>query len=222
MKNVTAYFKRRKILFEKLIPFGFVMDNENYIYKEIIADGQFEMRVEIFPDRTIFTKVTDLSTQYEYILHLVGTQGEFIGKVREDYENVLEKINGACFETNVFKSNMAQKIILYVRNTYGDELEFLWKKFPNNAVFRRKDSSKWYAALLTVQKSKLDIKGQDTIEILDLRILPEELDSLIDNKNYFPGYHMNKEHWFTICLDSSVSFEEITRRIDTSYQLAKK
>ena len=38
---------------------------------------------------------------------------------------------------------------------YCDELEFLWQKFPDNAVWRRKDNKKWYGALLTVSKEKL-------------------------------------------------------------------
>lgn len=36
-----------------------------------------------------------------------------------------------------------------------EELEFLWPKSPDNAIFRRPDNKKWYAVLLTVQKEKL-------------------------------------------------------------------
>ena len=37
-----------------------------------------------------------------------------------------------------------------------------------------------------------------------------------------PGWHMNKKHWYTICLNGSVPICEILSRIDASYQLAKK
>lgn len=37
--------------------------------------------------------------------------------------------------------------IEYVRKKYGDELEFLWTKFPDNAAWRRKDNRKWYGVL---------------------------------------------------------------------------
>lgn len=33
---------------------------------------------------------------------------------------------------------------------------------------------------------------------------------------------MNKKHWYTICLDDSVSFEEICERVAISYTLALK
>ena len=37
-----------------------------------------------------------------------------------------------------------------------------------------------------------------------------------------PGYHMNKKHWYTICLDGSVEPVELYQRLDLSYKLAKK
>mgnify|MGYP003622280154 CR=1 FL=1 len=61
------------------------------------------------------------------------------------------------------------------------------------------------------------LKEEGIVEIIDLRIKPENLAELIDNQMYFPGYHMNKKHWFTICLDGSVPLEEIFRHIDSSY-----
>ncbi len=34
-----------------------------------------------------------------------------------------------------------------------------------------------------------------------------------------PGYHMNKKHWNTVCLDGSVSSSELKSMIDHSYSL---
>ena len=220
--DVSHYFKKRKILPEKLVAFGFVLYNKDYIYKTMIVQGQFKMSVTLSQNGMISAEVTDTTTEDAYILHLIGVQGGFAGKVRKEYENILAEINSACFENDVFKSNLAQEVILYVRQTYKDELEFLWKKFPSNAVFRRQDTAKWYAALLIIPKYKLGLESQNMIEILDLRIQPEKMDSLIDRKKYFPGYHMNKKNWFTILLDGSVSIEEISQKIDNSYRLAKK
>lgn len=49
---------------------------------------------------------------------------------------------------------------------------------------------------------------------------PERMESLIDRKVYFPGWHMNKKHWYTMILDGSVERRELFRRIDESYRLA--
>ena len=86
---------------------------------------------------------------------------------------------------------------------------------------RRKDSEKWFAVLLTVSRRKLGMDSDETVEIVDLRTQAENLSALVDGKKFFPGWHMNKKHWFTIILDGSVSFEEICRRIDKSWNLAK-
>ena len=216
-------FNNKKMNPEKLLQFGFSMDNGRYTYTTDIVDGQFEMLVTVQDDGVVNAKVTDYSSCEEYVLHRISrAHGSFVGMVRADYENVLCEISKKCFEPDVFKSDYAQKVIQYVQETYSDELEFLWKRFPNNAIFRRKDSNKWYAALLVLSKKKLGFDSDEIIDILDLRIETEALEAIVDGKKYFPGYHMNKKHWYTICLDGSVQIDEIFRHIDESYKLSAK
>jgi len=66
-------------------------------------------------------------------------------------------------------------------------------------------------------------KTNYTKEVVDYNLhnSPEEIEKLIDNKRYFPAYHMNKKHWCTICLDGTVELKEIYELIDISYELAK-
>ena len=81
---------------------------------------------------------------------------------------------------------------------------------------------KWYAVLLTVSSRKLGLDSDEYIEIIDLRMTPDDIEAVVDYQKYFPGYHMNKKHWVTICLDNTLSDEEIQNRIDNSYALAIK
>ncbi len=120
-----------------------------------------------------------------------------------------------------FSNELTKKIIEYIYKKYKDELEFLWEKFPNYAVFRQKSSNKWYALLLVLQKRKLGIDNDENVDVLNLRFDPKIVEIIVDNKKFFPGYHMNKKHWCSICLDNSVSFEEICKYIDDSYKIAK-
>lgn len=221
MTEIT--FKNRKLNIEKLLSFGFEKTDGGYIYHTDLVDEQMKLTVQIDADRKIFTEVIDNASGEEYVLHrVVGAAGSFVGKVRTEYEAILEEISAQCFDTEVFKSKQAQEVIAYVREKYGDELEYLWQKFPDNAVVRRKDNKKWYAAILTVSRRKLGFDSDETVEIIDLRLDPSEMETTVDNIKYFPGYHMNKKHWITICLDSTVPTEEIFARIDDSYRLAKK
>lgn len=216
-------FKNKKLNREKLVSFGFEEHNGGYYYYTDLLDGQMRMNITVLYDGNVSTEVIDNNSGEEYILHnIADATGAFVGQVKAEYDAVLEKISSKCFETDVFKSEQAKRLIQYVREKYGDELEFLWKKFSDNAIWRRKDTNKWYAVLLIVSKRKLGIDSDETVEILDLRIKQEKLDDLLDNKKYFAGYHMNKKHWYTICLDDSVSFEEICERVAISYTLALK
>ena len=82
------------------------------------------------------------------------------------------------------------QLIEYVRKQYGDELEYLWENFPENAVWRRKNNQKWYGAPLTVSRRKLGFSSDEVVEIIDLRGTPEELAAFVDGQRYFPGWHM--------------------------------
>lgn len=220
---LSSIFKNKIANFEKLSAFGFVERNGVYTYAVDIVDKQFKLTINISADGKVETKLTDIDSDDEYILHLTtNAEGAFVGKVRTDYQNVLQDIADKCFDNNVFKSEYAHKIIGYMKEKYQDELEFLWPSSPNNAICRRKDNKKWYAAVLTVAENKLGLKGEREIEIIDLRTNPATIEADIDGAKIFSGYHMNKKHWITICLDGSVSAEEIYERIDASYILAKK
>ncbi|MCL2690664.1 MAG: MmcQ/YjbR family DNA-binding protein [Candidatus Bathyarchaeota archaeon] len=219
---MLSMFENKKVNLQKLVSYGFTRNNATYFYTTNIVNGQFQMIITITEDGTVNTKVLD-SASNEYVLHRIPEAcGPFVSKVRADYESVLYNIAEKCFELNIFKSNFAQKIIQHIQNTYHDDLEFLWPQFPNNAIFRRKDTNKWYAALLVLSKRKLGLNSDELIDILDLKADPEEITGMVDGKKCFPGYHMNKKHWYTLCLDGSVPFEEILRRLDTSYKLSAK
>ena len=215
------YFQNKKLNFSKLPSFGFVENEGQFSYSVEIVEGQFVMCVTITKEGRVHTKVVDTQSGDEYVLHRsASASGSFVGRVKTDYEAVLLEIAQKCFEPDVFKSDYAKKVICHAREVYGSEPEFLWAKFPCNAVLRRQDTHKWYGALLTVSKQKLGLDSNEVIEIIDLRARPCDIESTVDHKKYFPGYHMNKKHWYTMCLNGAVPMEEICERMARSYELA--
>lgn len=223
MLNIAGIFKNRTPDTSRLLEFGFSKLGEEYSTTYSILAGKFQMNVIISQSGEMSVKVLDTDNQEEYVLvHTPDASGAFVGSVIQECEDRLKSISANCFNFDVFKSEQAKQIIAYVNETYQNQLEFLWEKFPNNAVFRCKDGGKWYAAILTVSTEKLGLEKSGMVEIIVLRALPNEITELVDGKKYFPGYHMNKKHWYAICLDSSVSTQEICSRIETSYSLTKK
>lgn len=214
-------FQRKKVNIEKLESFGFV--NQGYwTYNCPIMNGEFSLIIKIDKKGNVDTDLIEIATNEPYILYKTNSSGTYVGKVRSAIEAVLKEIAESCYDVGTFKSAQAQMLIDYVRNTYGDELEFLWDKFPDNAIWRRKDNKKWYAAILTVPRNKLGMNSDEIVEIIDLRIQPDKMASLLLNEHYYPGWHMNKKSWYTIILDDGVPDEKICRRLDESYNLAKK
>ena len=199
MREIKDFIKNKKINFKKLKEFGF----------ELI-------------DNSIFTEIIDTETNEPYVLHLLEIKRSgYSEKIYKAYSEILEKVKKVCFEDEIFKANYTKEIVAYVKNKYGDELEFLWEKSPKNAVVRRKSSNKWYAVILTIPKRKIGLESDEVIEVINLHNIPKEIEKLIDYKRYFPAYHMNKKHWCTICLDGTIELKEIYKLIDISYELAK-
>lgn len=222
MREITNFIKDKKIDFKKLEEFGFELIDNSYYYQTLLLKNQFKMSVKINLDNSIFTEIIDTETNEPYVLHLLEMKRSgYSEKVYKTYSQILEKIQKECFEDEIFKANYTKEIVAYIKNKYRDELEFLWKKSPKNAVVRRKSSKKWYALILTLSKRKLNLNSDEAVEIINLHNNPEEIEKLIDYKKYFLAYHMNKKHWCTICLDGTVELKEIYKLIDVSYELAK-
>ena len=221
MRKINNFIKDKKIDFKKLEEFGFKLIDNSYYYQTLLLKNQFKMSVKINLDNSIFTEIIDTETNEPYILYLIEKRSGYSEKVYKEYSDILEKIKKKCFEDEIFKANYTKEVINYIKNKYRDELEFLWEKSPKNAVVRRKSSKKWYAVILTVSKRKLNLDTDEIIEVINLHNIVEEIEKLIDNKKYFPAYHMNKKHWCTICLDGTVELKEIYKLIDISYELAK-
>ena len=222
MREVKDFIKDKKIDLKRLEKFGFELKDNSYYYHTSLLKNQFKMTIKINLDNSIFTEIIDTETNEPYVLHLLEMKRSgYSEKVYKAYSEVLEKIKKECFEDEIFKANYTKEIIEYVKNNYGDELEFLWEKSPKNAVVRRKSRNKWYVVILTISKRKLNLDSDEIIEVINLHNIAEEIKKLIDYKKYFPAYHMNKKHWCTICLDGTVELKKIYRMIDISYELAK-
>ena len=82
------------------------------------------------------------------------------------------------------------EIFRYVKDQYGTEPEYLWKKDPDSAVLRHKNK-KWYAIIMSVEKKKLGLEENGNIDILNVKCDPELVGMIIQTYGFLPGYHMN-------------------------------
>ena len=210
-----------KLLANKLEPFGFIRDGDAYFYADELLAGSFKLHVKVSNKGLVSTLLMDTESDEPYVLHLVeNAQGAFVGEVRLAYQAVLDRIGEACGEHGSFHGGYVEELLRYVQETYGDEIEYPWKDM-DAAVIRSHLTKKWYAVFMKVHPSKIGLGGSQPIRIMDLHGTAEQVASLVDGKRYFPGWHMNRKYWYTICLDGSVPMDELQRRIDASFALSQ-
>lgn len=184
MRNLDNELKNKAIDYSKLLKYGFIKENEKYIYKTYICDNQFEVNI-VISDTEKYAKVMDLENEMEFALvDVEGVEGQFVGEVRQNYEDIIRDVIIKCTSKEAFKSNQAKEIIEYIEKRYGDKLEFLWEKFDDNAIWRNKQNNKWYGVLLIIPENKLGLKSDNKIEVIDLRYQKEKIENIVDNKKF--------------------------------------
>ena len=212
--------KSNKIDYDKLIEYGFIKNKNEYIYEKLIIDDKFKVIVNVSKNK-ITSKIIEVSFNDEYLMaDVVNVTGEYVGYIKEEYNNVINDIIKKCTNYEIFEYKQSLDVIKYVKEKYNDDVEYLWEKFPKNAVARNKDNQKWYLAILTVKENRIDGKTDKEIEVLDLLYQKYFINDIVDNKNIFPGYHMNKKSWITVKLDGSFNFERLKELIDNSYNIS--
>lgn len=113
----------------------------------------------------------------------------------------------------------------YISERYGVQPEHLWQEYPEYDVFRhpsRDGKGKWFAFLANAMYEQIGEKANNPNEetfVAVVKVDPELINELSTQPGYARGYHMNKEHWLTVLLDGSVSFTDVCKHIDSSFQL---
>lgn len=107
----------------------------------------------------------------------------------------------------------------FVIQNYDASFDYPWKKSPENEVFRHKNSKKWFALVMNVQKKWLGSDEEGVVDVVNLKCDKELVGSLQKEHVIFKAYHMNKENWVTVGLDGIVSDEKLKSLVKMSYDL---
>jgi len=221
MIEIDNILRNKKINREKMLAYGFTLKGVIFRMSREIMDGQFILETTFDEEGKADYKVTDVASREEYeMVRMPEAKGAFVESVRTACEEVLGEIAEKCFDTDVFSAEQARRIADHIENEYGCRPEHMWERYPGYAVFRRKDNRKWFAIIMEAKYSKLGVDRPGNAEIIDMKAEPDHVEELLRQDGYYPAYHMNKMHWFTVCLDGSLTDSDICSMIDTSYRCA--
>ena len=110
------------------------------------------------------------------------------------------------------------RIIERIRDRYGAEPEYLWVKYPNTAAFRHPAGKKWFALITEAARNKLGLADERMADIINVKLDPIMIGSLLSEAGFCPAYHMNKSSWISILLDDTIPDDRIIQLVDLSYE----
>ena len=196
-----------------LINFGFHFEENTLVFKKNILNDTFRMEIKLI-STDFEIEVYDLDFNEVYSLFSVDSaSGEIVTTIREEVKDVLEKI--LCLESVIYED-----VLRYVKERYNSTTVKPFKTNPDiKALVTAKN--KWYALFLDVEYNKLqkDSLVDSKVKIVNLKHLSSEISTVIDNRNIFPSYHMNKNHWISVVLDNNIDIEYVKELIELSYNL---
>ncbi|WP_125579314.1 MmcQ/YjbR family DNA-binding protein [Lacticaseibacillus suibinensis] len=212
-------FANRQPDWPKFAEYGFKGSGTDWAYTSPLV-GELQLTVTIHGD-TVTTTVIDGDNGAPYVLHLdPANSGLFVGQVRGAYLTVLEDIAAKCFTSTTFASGQSAAIIAELTTKYNETPEFLWQKFPNNAIIRRADNRKWYALLVKVAADKVGLAGSELVDLLIVRAEPATITAKLQAGTALPAYHMNKQHWLSYQLNQQTPLADLMAAIEASRKLA--
>ena len=218
MNIENEVFKRFSVNYKKLEDYGFKKNGKVFILEKNFLNNDFKAIITISSNGKVNGKVIENELDEEYTLLRTEMIGEFVGKVREAYKDVLIDIRKHCFEPNYFIYDQTNRINRYIKEKYHNDPEFLWDNSPGCGVYRNKLNNKWYGIIMNVNYSKLDNKTGE-VEIINVKLNEKEIQELLKQNGFYKAYHMNKVGWITIILNDTLKDEVICSLIDKSYNI---
>ena len=213
-------FKSYQFNKEKAHAYGFVENRGVWTYSCQILQGDFLMMVTV-EDGDLSFQVYDQETGDLYPqVHMESMRGTFVGSVREACLEVLYSIRKACFEVQEFLCPQTKRIMAFVQEKFGNQLEYLWEKSPDTAVLRHEDNQKWYAILMRIPWDRLDKGRGGLVEAVNLK--HDQVADLLSQNGIYPAFHMNKRYWISLPLDDTLTDEKVFELFERSWFLTSK
>ena len=219
-------FARKRWLENKILAFGFEKEGQEYCYECDFLDGDFTARLSVSAKGQGTGRVIDKINDEEYYpLRQKDDAGAYVSAVRTAYEDLLKEIAAACCKDVLFASDQSNRLTEHILKAFRVRPDFPWEKtesYQSYGAFRHADSGKWFALVMNVKKKVLDKDDNEkTVDIINVKIDPQQGEEIRKHPNIYPAYHMNHKTWISIVLDDGLSDDEVMTFIEASFRLTE-
>lgn len=218
-------FRKRQIQLDRLVPFGFVPQQDgSFVYLADIMDGVFTVQVIINAKGQLSSRVIDNDMEEDYLaVYLEKMVPSYVRQVQTAYQGILEEISEACCIYLPFHSSQMNRLNQRLMDKFCDSLDQPFESYSDTYSYRV--GGKWYALVFSLALKKLEGIAEGyknkTAEVINLKVKPHELGVLLSQEGIYPAYHMSKKSWISIILDDSLPDQVIWELILTSRSLVE-
>ena len=113
------------------------------------------------------------------------------------------------------------ELITHVAERYSVAPEYPWSRWPSYAVFRHRGNRKWFGVLMDVPAARLGLEGEGKVDVLNVKVDPDDTAALRLADFVLPAYHMNKENWVSVVIEGGVPDDMLADMLETSHRLTR-
>lgn len=200
----------------KLQDFGFNKYNEFYYKKELVLDGFYFIIQLDYQSKIIDINAYDSDNQEYELFNVSYTKNALANILQQKKDELIKGLINQCCIRNSLKDD----VLHYIYEKYSVEADFPWKE--NTYAVLRCKNHKWFGLIMEIKYKNLGISSNERLDVINIKLPSDLIESLIDNKTFFKAYHMNKKYWISIILNNSVSLDLLKSLIDKSYSLVNE
>ena len=203
---------------QRAIAYGFSRTEAGFeLKRELLDVGLYA--IFVISSKRFEVNVFDAYTDEEYLpFNVADNITGFVTSIREQVEALVQEIKERC----LVKADMKLRLMEYCTGKFGTKPEAPWEDSPDAYTFKTAKRNKWYALFMTIPYKSLGLAAKGTLDVVNIKLLPEKILDLMDRVHFYPAYHMNKKHWITIVLDKEVDEPLVQQLLEESYSLVEK
>ena len=215
--NYDRIFEDRVFLPERALALGFT---ENVGQYRLVCpeEGNIDLVFTFDPThRRAFVRAMDRAFGEEYPLSRSEHGSAFAAGLCERAAERMRGFLSACFADLRVRS----RLLSHLQRRFGTVAAYPFADDDVTAVLRC-PGGKWYGIIMTIPYRRLGVPSEEPVDVLNVKLQPERIRSLLDGRVFFPAYHMNKTYWMSVVLSATVPFLTICALAEESYALVMR